>query len=116
MLMHAVDNTGDPARCIDRLDVSFDELPKVLRDCLGSDMQGKRLCRIQVGEYACEDNSKHSVEFLLRIHAMRLLFRLQGKRENVGCEVDMRKITHASNISIEDIRVNVATYSLVTST
>ena len=116
MLMHAVDDTGDQARRIDRLDISFDELPKLLRDCLGSDTQGERLCRIHVGEYAGEDGSKRRVQFLLRVHAMGMLFRLQGERKNVGCEMDMRKIAHASNISIEYMSVNVDTYSLVMST
>ena len=79
MLMHAVDDTGDPASRIDRLDITFDELPKLLRDCLGSDTQGKRLCRIQVGEDAGEDDGKHHVQLLLRVHAMGMLFRLQGE-------------------------------------
>ena len=116
MLMYAVDNTGDPARRMDRLDITFDDLPKLLGDCLGSDTQGKRLCRIQVGEYAGEDGSKRRVQFLLRVHAMGMLFRLQGERENLGCKMDRRKIAHASEISIKDIPVNMDTYSLVMST
>lgn len=35
---------------------------------------------------------------------MRMIFRLQGEREDVGCEIDMRKIAHAADISTGGIR------------
>lgn len=37
MLMHAIDDTCDPTSRIDHLDISFDKLPELLRDCLGSE-------------------------------------------------------------------------------
>lgn len=47
---------------------------------------------------------------------MRVLFRLQGEREYVGCEMDMGKIAHALNVSIRDRGLNGSTYSRVMST
>lgn len=47
---------------------------------------------------------------------MRMLFRLQREREDVGCEMDMGKIAHASGISTGEITVDMGTYSRVMST
>lgn len=47
---------------------------------------------------------------------MRMRFRLQGQREDVGCEMDMRKIAHATDISTGEFPVNMDTYSRVMST
>ena len=100
LLMHTVNDAGDPASRINHLDIRFDERPKLLRDCFGSHTQGKRLAGVQIQEDAIESGSKHHIHFLLRVQAMRMLVRLQREREDVGGEMYIRKITHASNVSI----------------
>lgn len=47
---------------------------------------------------------------------MRMLFRLQREREDVGCEMDMREVAHAWDISIGVVAVDMGTYSRVMST
>ena len=116
LLMHAVNDASDPARRIDHLDIRFHKIPKLLRDGFGSQTQGKRLCGIVIEEDAGVDDSKHHVHFLFRVNAMRMGFRLQGEREDIRCEMDMRKVAHAANVSVRQTRVNTPTHSRVMST
>ena len=116
ILMHAVNDASDPSRRIDHLDIRFYKIPKLLCDGFGSQTQGKRLCRIVIEENTGVDNSKHHVHLLFRVNAVRMVFGLQGKREDVRSEMNMRKVADAANVSIGQTRVDMATHSRVMST
>ena len=116
ILMHAVNNASDPARRIDHLNIRFHKIPKLLCDGFGSQTQGKRLRGIVIEENAGVDDSKHHVHLLFRVNAVRMVFRLQGEREDIRCEMDMRKVAHAASVSIGQTRVDIAAHSRVMST
>ena len=116
ILMHAINDASDPARRIDHLDIRFHKIPKLLRDGFGSQTQGKRLRGIVIEKNAGVNDSKHHVHLMFRVNAVRMGFRLQREREDIRCEVDMRKIAHAASVSIGQARVGTATHSRVMST
>ena len=116
VLMHAVNDASDPARRIDHLDIRFHKIAQLLRDGFGSQTQGKRLRGIVIVEDAGVDDSKHHVHLLVRVNAVRMVFRLQGEREDIRCEMDMRKVAHAANVSFGQARSDMATHSRVMST
>ena len=94
-LHERIDDPSDPTRGIDRLDVSLDQLPDLLRDLRRCETEREGFGGVEVEEEEDEDDGEDHVEFVFRVDAVGVFGRLQREGEDVGCEVGMGEIADA---------------------